>query len=154
MKKKKRSMWSALIALAIAGFAYIQFIGYIIPGFGEIFRRTIENTTVNHIGLIWIPVISYILVVSFICMVVRVFKELKPYEQDGLIANIIFCSKVGAIWGMIGVVAAALIAGLIWGSLMNGLMVVFIGGMIVSLTISLTIGFILGLIIGLIKEFK
>jgi hypothetical protein len=106
-----RSIWSSLIALAIIGFTYIQMIGYIIPGFETISELTKETTTIKEIGLIWVPVITYLLISFSILMVVRIFKELKTYKEKGLIYGLI----VGLIGGLIGGLIVGLIGGLIGG---------------------------------------
>jgi len=141
-----RSIWSSLIALAILGFTYIQVIGYIIPGFEEIFKLTKESTTIENVGLMWVPVISYILICGFICMIVRIFKDLKPYKEKGLIWGLIGGLIWGLIWGLIVGLIGGLIWGLIWG-LKVGLIVGLIGGLIWW-------GLIVGLIVGLIEELK
>lgn len=131
-----RSIWSLIISLVIVGFAYIQAIGYIIPGFEEISKLD-EKTTIEDIGLMWIPVISYAIIGSFIFMVIRIFKELKPHKKMGLV--------VGFKWGLI----ASLIAGLVW-SLVWSLVWGLVGGLIIGLIAGLTVG----LIVGLTEEFK
>jgi len=151
-----RSLWSILIALAILGFAYIQAIGYIIPGFQTILELKAEFTTINHIGLIWVPLISYLIIGSFICMVARIFKELKLYKEKGLIWGLFRGLFVSLIWGITMGLIAGLICGLISSfidDLISGLIWGLIGGLIWGLTIILIIGLIWGLIWGLILEF-
>lgn len=115
-------------------FAYIQAIGYIIPGFEEIFKLEEKTANIENLSrLMWIPVISYLLIDSFICVVIRVFKELKPCKEMGLLRGLV----VGFKWGIIG----GLIGGFILGFI-ECLIGVLIGGLIG------------GLIEGLTQEFK
>ncbi len=143
-----RSLWSILIALAILGFAYIQAIGYIIPGFQTILEIKAEFTTINQIGLMWVPVISCLIIGSFICMVARIFKELKPCKEKGFISDFIG----GIIYGCILGFATGFIFGLI-GGLIGGFILGFIGGIIWGLMLGAIIGLIQGFIEG-IKEFQ
>jgi len=129
-----RSYWSILISLAIMAFAYIQAIGYIIPGFEHIIRLKAETATINHVGLIWLPIITYLIIGTFICMVIRIFKELKPYKEKGLIWCLILSMLSGlaaglmlsiignysigdTMWGFVGCLGVALMWGLISGFL-------------------------------------
>jgi hypothetical protein len=134
-----RSIWSTIIALAIAAFAYLQAVIYIIPGIKKILELTSQNTDIQSIELI----------VSFVCMVLRIFKKLKPHKQKGLITELIDWLKLGLIIGLIFGLIIGLIIGLIFG-LIFGLT----AGLIFGLTAGLTTGLIFGLIAGLIGEFK
>jgi magnesium-transporting ATPase (P-type) len=134
-----RSIWSSLVALATIGFTYIQMIGYIIPGFETISKLTKETTTIKEIGLIWVPVITYLLISFSILMVVRIFKKLKPYKEKGLI----WCLVLGLLLGL-----GLFMVGLIEGGLIGGCL---IGG---CLVMSLIWGFIGGFTVGLIRKLK
>jgi hypothetical protein len=144
-----RSIWSTIIALAIAAFAYLQAVIYIIPGIKKILELTSQNTDIQSIELMWAPIIGYIIIVSFVCMVLRIFKKLKPHKQKGLITELIDWLKLGLIIGLIFGLIIGLIIGLIFG-LIFGLT----AGLIFGLTAGLTTGLIFGLIAGLIGEFK
>ena len=76
---------------------------------------------------------EFILISLTIILFVSLFKELKSYDEEGLIGGLIF----GLIGGLIG--------GLIFG---------LIGGLIGGLIIGLIFGLIIGLIGGLIGEFN
>jgi len=139
-----RSIWSLLVAIALIGFTYIQMIGYIIPGFETIKEITKETTTIKDSGLIWVPIISYLLISAVILMVVRIFKELKPYKEKGLILGLIGGFMVGFIGGfMVG-----FIMGLV--GFIGGFIAGFILGFILGLILGLIGGFMVGLIMGLV----
>jgi len=152
VKIPMRSIWSFLIALPIIGFTYIQVIGYVIPGFEKIFSLTGKTTTISDIGLIWVPVISYLLVASLICIILRIFINLKSYKEHGLIGELIGGLIGGLIWGLIVGFIVGFIGGLI-GELIGGLIWGLIWGLIVGLIWGLIVGLIVGFIGGLINEF-
>lgn len=115
MKKIKitipvRSLWSAGIALAILGFAYLQAVEYIIPGFKEILHGEFN---ISDIKLLWVPAVSYLIVVTFTCMVVQTIKgkKLNSYKEIGLISGLIKNFFFGLIMG----IAMGLIMGIIIG---------------------------------------
>jgi Flp pilus assembly pilin Flp len=124
------------IFLAVMNFLLIKLIwvqfnlGYVSAG-----EEELVNYTPKAIDLIVLyPLIAeYILIGLSICLFVSLFKEIKSFEEDGLIASLI----AGLIYGLI----ASLIAGLI---------VSLIYGLIVGLIASL----IVGLIVGLGEEFN
>ena len=97
--------------------------------------------------LIIIPmlILDYILASLTICSSVSIFKKLKKWNEEGLIA----CLIAGLIVGLIG----GLIVGLIL-FLILGLIAGLIKCLIACLIAGLIIGWIWGLIVGLIEEFK
>jgi hypothetical protein len=148
----KRSVWSVLGLLLLGSFTYLQAIGYVIPGLRMIFNLKKETIQITDIGLIGVPIITYILIATMICLTVNIFKKLKSYRENGLIGGLIVgliggliwsliigligcligCVIVGLIGGPISVPIVCLIMGLIWG-LISVLIVCLIGGPIVGL---------------------
>ena len=80
---------------------------------------------------------QFVLIGLTIILAVSLFKELKSYDEEGLISGLIF----------------GLISGLIIG-LIYGLIVGLIVGLIYGLIVGLIFGLIIGLIYGLIEEFN
>ncbi|MFO0718576.1 MAG: hypothetical protein U0522_00920 [Candidatus Paceibacterota bacterium] len=138
----KRSIWSLLGVLALSGFIYLQAVGYIIPSMKEFDHLTKENADISKIGLMWVPIISYVLVSLWVCLTVNIFRKLMTRKQGGLIDDLIEGLVVGVIVG--------LLVGVPVGSLVWGLVV----GPILVLTSSLSAGLVLGLFRGLSKEFS
>jgi hypothetical protein len=141
----KRSVWSVLGLLLLGSFTYLQAIGYVIPGLRAIFNLKNETIQITDIGLIWVPIITYILIAAMICLTVNIFKKLKSYQEKGLIVGLIWSLIGGLIWGLIWGLIGGLIGGLIWG---------LIVGLIWSLIVGLIVCLIGGLIVGLIDELK
>jgi hypothetical protein len=133
------------MTLIVIGFTYIQMIGYIIPGFEKISELTKETATIKDSGLIWVPIMSYLLISLSVFMVVRMFKKLKPYKETGL------------IWGLVWGFANSIIVWLMF-SLIACLILDFMGcvifDFIVTIIVSFVVGFMLGLIWGLVNELK
>jgi len=149
-----KSIWSSLVAIAIIGFTYIQMIGYIIPGFEKINELTTETTTINNeIGLILVPVTTYLLISFSILMVVRIFKKLKPYKEKGIIWGLIWSPIEGLIHGLIAGIIGVSIVVLI-GDPIGGIIGVFIVVLIGGFIGALIGGIIWGIIWGLIDELK
>lgn len=149
MKKttiKKRSIWSIIIVLIIAGLGYIITMEYIIPGFEKIFAA---NTAIRiqDIKLALVPIISYIIIAVFVCFAVRIFKELKkPKEKEGLIWGFILGVVGAVIWGFIwvGISIAAIEADIIMNTTK---------GPIIGFTVGLVICFYGGFFAGVMTEF-
>ena len=126
---KKRSVWSFVGSVALAGFIYLQAVGYLIPGFVEIYKlKKGGDVDVSKIGLMWVPIISYLLVSLWVCLTVNIFKKLKTLKQRGLVVSLV-------------------------GSLVWGLVVGLVGGLVVGLFVGLSLGLFVGLYGGLSGEF-
>lgn len=136
----KRSIWSFFALLGSIIFTYFQAIGYLLPGYQEIANLN-ENLSINDLGLMWVPVIMYLLIGLNVSLFVNIFKKLKRFEEKGLIGALTFGLIVGLIGGFVG--------GLIF-AFIDGLTI----GLIFGLIGTLTFGLIFGLTLGLIGEFK
>ena len=84
---ENRRIWSFLGLIVVGVFAYFQAIGYLIPGFKLIFYVNPEIGNIANIGLMWVPVIAYLLIGTVIAFIVNIFKKerLKSFGEDGLI---------------------------------------------------------------------
>ena len=103
------------------------------------------NLTAHNLINIYPIIAEYLLIslaiISLIAIFKKGYKNLKSYDEKGLIFGLIVCLISGLILGLI----FGLILGLIFG-----LIVCLISGLIISLIG----GLILGLIFGLSEEFK
>jgi hypothetical protein len=94
--------------------------------------------------------------ISLVASFKRGYKNLKSYEEEGLIVGLIVGLIFGLIVGLIGGLIGGLIVGLIFGligGLIVGLIFGLIGGLIGGLIFGLIVGLIVGLIFGLRGEF-
>jgi hypothetical protein len=151
MKKKnfRRGIVFFLIFVIIVIFGYIQAIGYIIPGFKEIFSLNYKTTTVQQIGLMWVPFVSYIILATAICFFVGIFKKLKPFSKEEFLTTTTPNGLVvGYIQGIITSFCMGLFIGFITG-LIWGLAIGFIGGFVFMFSIEI----IAGSIVNIIREF-
>ena len=101
----------------------------------------IPNNLINLYPILGEYILISLALINLVASIKRGYKNLKPYNKDGLIVGLI----VGLIFGLIG----GLILGLIFG-LIFGLIVGLIGGLIGGLILGLIFGLIVGLIVGLI----
>ena len=109
-----RSLWSVL-GLVIAGiFTYLQFEHFLLPGFREILDDANGMGIEVALRLMWVPIIAYGLVGLNVCLVVNMFKPLKP--KGGLIFGLVVGLVVGLIVGLVpGLIIAGLVFGLVVG---------------------------------------
>ena len=128
-----RSIWSSLGLAALVTFSYFQFVGYIIPGLQEISDSNHKAMTLHHIGLMWVPIIEYLLSCSVLCLAVNIFKPLKRWRENGVV--------VGFAGGLVGSLVVGSILSLATGSMFG-------------LVWSLTFGFAVGLFWGFAREFE
>jgi len=132
-----RSIWSTLGLLALGGFTYLQIVGYIIPGMKEIFNLEEGDFDITRIGLMWVPIIGYLLVASNTCLTINIFKPLK------------LCRGEGLVWFLfLGLIISLIL------SLLMGLSTVPDTSFLVGLIFLLVPGFLTGLWMGLTSEFK
>ena len=129
----KRSISSIIVLPCTIYFAYIQFIGYVLPGFAEIIKLNPKDNTVQKIGLMWVPVVAYFLICLNICLFVNIFKKLKKYEDKESLVRCLF--RYGLLGACLGSCAFILILGSILGSIFG-----------------ICIGLFVGLIIGLLSS--
>lgn len=136
---ENRRIWSFLGFVALAVFTYFQMIGYIIPGMRAM--RLLKSGTVNisHIGLVWVPIIAYLLFGTATCLLIGAFKKLRSFREGGLI----LCFILGF--------AGSLILTLLLGLTVNGACL----GEILAKSVSggLGVGLFFGIAMGLILEF-
>ena len=111
-----RSIWSIALLILVIPIIWVNFQWYLIPGFTEIFNHEAGSFTLGDINLMWIPPISYALISTAVCLMIRVIMPLKEYSEEGLIWGLIWGLIAGLIWGLI----VGLILGLA-GSLVLGL---------------------------------
>ena len=108
------TMWSA--------FTYFQFVGYIIPEL-RAFNALIDQKAllgVSQIGLMWVPLIGYLLLAGEILSFFSIFKKLKDGKEEGLISGLIGGLVVGLVLGLSMVLVLGLTMGLVAG-LIGGL---------------------------------
>jgi hypothetical protein len=141
-----RSIYSALGLMALLYFAYLQLIGYIIPGTVEIFA--IKPRGVEDIELMWVPIVGYVLLASIVCLAIMIVRPLKRFVRASPNGGLI-----GALlWGLIFGFSLSLFCGVLF-SLDNPsfdfggyLLIIFLGVFLV--------GFFPGVFFGLRSEFK
>ena len=123
--------------LLCVGFWFVLKTNWIILNISEIFKPENEINraliNVSMLGIIPNLIFAYLLIgLTAICLVALIkggFNKVKKYEENGLIAGLIF----GLIGGIIAGLIVGLIAGLIFGlivGLIFGLIVGIIGGII------------------------
>ena len=101
MKISKRSIWS-LIGLVILGvFTWFQTVGYLIPGFQEISSLNPKTIRITNLNLILVPIITYALAATMICLAVNIFKKVtklkickKDYDLILGFMSVFFCGFV------------------------------------------------------------
>jgi hypothetical protein len=139
----ERSIWSFVGLLMMGTFTWFQTIWFLIPGFKEIYSlgpETINNKAV--VGMIWFPIIAYILIIITVGLCINIFKSLKDFEDDlagyfivglsvGLVIGIITGITLGLVKGIISIFFVGFIG--IWIGLVKG----FLYGLTISLVISL-----------------
>ena len=137
----KRSFYSILIfvtsLILTIGMFYIIIDSWKFLELGDL---NIENNyQLYSLRIIPLFLIQYIFINLTICSFISIFKKLKSYKEDGLIAGVIY----GLIWvlfvGLIGGLIGELVVGLIWG-LIIGLIIGLIGGLINELIAGLLLG--------------
>ncbi len=140
-----RSICSLLALIPLLGFTYLETVYHLIPRFNEIFSLTPKSTNLNHLELVWVPIIAYILIATIVYLLLKIFKKLEGFNRE--------CVIWGLTWGLI----IGIIAGLIWGltsGLIGSVNGDLIGNIILNIILDLIVGLILSLIIGLIIGLK
>ncbi|MCF7831475.1 MAG: hypothetical protein K9M36_01130 [Candidatus Pacebacteria bacterium] len=130
-----RSIWSLLGFIAICGFGYLQFVHFLVPGFVEIFSyNDLDNPMDISTAwkLMWVPILTYTIAGTGMCLLINIFKKLKGSNKKGLIRGLIR----GFIVGMISSLSFGLFLGLLMGSAL-----IFV----IALISGLFLGFFLGL---------
>jgi hypothetical protein len=115
LKFSKRAILSALALVFTLSFTYLQVIYYLLPGIREIINLRPGTATIQQIGLIWIPIISYFLISFNICFLINIFKKLLNYEEKGLIYLLVYGFKLGIICSIIFGIIFGFITGSIFG---------------------------------------
>lgn len=148
----KRALYSALIFVGIVVFTYIQFIGFIIPGFGYIFLPRKNAAPLGEIALFWVPFIGYGLLSVGLCYFVRIFKFLKDNNETGLIKKLISGFRGGLIiGGLIFVILSLAIYSFSFSTNID-LILAFVRCINMGVTIGLAAGFVFG-VSGIFFEF-
>ncbi len=145
-----RSLWSVLVFVLLCVFGYVQFVGFLIPSFKEMFSQTPQTINISHVGLIWVPLIAYGLVAVITCLLVNIFRTLKTPDEYGLCSGMIAGFTVGIVIAII----CGFVLGILHGVLING-KGFFWGlyiGFFVGITAGLIIGYVRGLFFGIREE--
>ena len=125
----------------LIGMSYIQFVGYVIPGLSEIMTLKPEEAAVFHVGLMWVPIVGFILVASNICLAVNIVKPLKAWSESaltfGFAASLATGVILGAVIGLVGVLSK--------GDITQSL---------IGFTFGICLCLITGIGVGLHKEFQ
>jgi hypothetical protein len=103
MHMNTRSLWSIVYVILLTCFIYLEYVGYFIPNFEKYFFLESKNLTIYDVGLIWVPILGYVLISIEVCLIVRIIKPLKEYsEKDkGLIYLLLFGLKIGFVSGLL-----------------------------------------------------
>jgi len=148
----KRVVWSALALLVVVPFSWLQLVGYIIPGFKELFDfslDTLDTMTIYHVGLIWVPFVTYGLVSLISYLSVSLFKEPKSLGERGLLNALAWSPFIKLLCGVI-----LAILGIILGFWQGGLPWIGLAGFITGLWAGLVINSTFLLLGGLSDEFN
>lgn len=117
MKKgmSRRSVWSLLFLLVILVVGYQLSGEYIIPGIKKIMNFRVVEVETFYFGVypkgwdtfrlpnkpeeysIWlllVPISAYFVICTSICFLIRIFKKLKSFKDDGLVFVLISISPV------------------------------------------------------------
>jgi hypothetical protein len=113
----------------------------------------VSSDLINIYPIIGEYILLSLILISIVAEFKRGYKNLKSYDEEGLIGGLIFGLIIGLIGGLISGLISGLIIGLI-GGLIIGLIIGLIGGLIIGLIGGLISGLIIGLIFGLIGEFS
>ena len=135
-----RSLWSLCGLLFFGSVTYHLFLKHICPGLSEIITIDPKTVTLPHLGLIFAPLIGYLLIAGNICLAVNVVKPLKAWDDRGLVWHLtigfamglgacLICSFVfGALGGAVEELTYGLVGGLL-GSSLAGFGVSLFGGL-------------------------
>jgi len=129
----KRSLFSTLGLIVLAGFTYLLLQGYIFPELEEESRLGPGYTS-------WLPALAYILIAGNICLASNIFRPLRSWKEKGLVWGLTW----GLVWGFI--------LGFLLASAAVGTGVAKSGSTIMGTILGLTVGGWLGITIGLISE--
>jgi len=120
-----------IILVIIIGIFHILLVSYL----------DIENKKIS-LNWILIPIISYLIINTLICMIVNKLKKLKSYKEDGLLSWLSTFFILGTVFGIsIGVI------GLLFGKTPPELI-------LFSIEYSLSFCTFLGIVLGIHFEFK
>ncbi|QQR64633.1 hypothetical protein IPH92_03670 [Candidatus Kaiserbacteria bacterium] len=120
---------------------------YIGPGLNEIITIDPKTVTLSHLGLIFAPIIGYLLITGNICLAINVVKPLKVWDDMGLVWHL----TMGFAMGL----GACLICGLVFGVLggaVEELVYGLVGGLLGSSLAGLGLGLVGSLFGGIFKE--
>lgn len=95
-----RSIWSLIATLGLTAIIYSQAVDYLIPGFKSLWKLRF-TFGIEDITLIAVPIITYLLIAVWLCMVCNIFKKLKPYREEGIIYFLIWLLIAALIWTFI-----------------------------------------------------
>lgn len=98
---RKRVIWSFIGLIALLAFGWFQWVGYLEPGFKEIFDLETGIYTVETARLVWVPIISYLLVGALVALAVNIFTPLKALRGGGLFDALIMCLALGLFGGLV-----------------------------------------------------
>lgn len=142
LKIPQRSIWSLVGLLAVGAFTWIQNRCYINPGFQTISTLNAKTFDKTVVGLIWVPIIAFVLAMIILLLFINIFKKVTDLEDD-LPGYIIMGLFIGLIVGIPFGLAGGLVAGIMY-SFHDGFVGILCG---------LTQGFLFGLTAGLMISF-
>jgi hypothetical protein len=152
-----RSILSGLMLVVLAIFTYFQFLGYLFPAFKVIQNLWYGNTTLNSIGLMWVPAITFLLLAGNVYLAVNIFKPVKSRQEEGLVQNLVSSFQYGLVTGLTTGFFLGLIEGVFAvheGGFVVGLMMGVIRGLTMCLFWSFICFSFTGIVGGLTKEFS
>jgi hypothetical protein len=127
MKIPSRSVFSVFGLLLLSYLSWILW-NSISLGFKEIFALREDSVQIWDITrLVWVPVSTFTLIASMVCLTLNIFMKLKNYREVGLISSLFICLRgsivVSLFWGtFIGIctgldsgMAEGLKVGSLWG---------------------------------------
>jgi len=139
----KRSVLTIISLVWLLLFAYLQIREYLIPGLIKILESPIP-VNVHHIGLMWVPIVAYLLMASIVCLTVSIFKKLKGFKEVG---GLTCMFHSGLIEGFLLVILSSIFIGIIFPRF-------FTTFLIFGPFVMLGRSFVMAIIIGFINEFK
>lgn len=135
-------LFTGFVVLISGCFFWFEINLYLISYLDSMQYLTPKNLTLSQIGLVLIPILSYVVSGIVIIITVNIFKPLNSFEEEGVISNLVR----GFVWG--------LVLGIIVGLVMSIVFTCFLSGFIYGLATCLFMGLVVGLYIGLCDEFK
>lgn len=133
-------IWWLVGLVVLAGFSYIQFVEYIIPGLRNILNLDIRTTTLQHSGLVWVPIVAFSLIGCNACVALRIFTPKRDWDDYALIWSLKWAFLGGLFIGICWSVFSMLAGGLVFG---------LVGGLAFGFLLGLSIGLFFAFLIGL-----